>query len=169
MSSEQKQFVYELTRLVPEPDRPCSLWTYPMKRSDSRATPTTAAFCGIVKEFLSEQEAYVWMLNHFMNQEPKPFTGTASDLKYLCCGARGATYFAQRPQILRKPYALRNGWHAELNLGNSQKIRNLGKLASVAQLKYGVDWRWDALNRHTNTPIDVEALLAELDQFTRSA
>lgn len=137
-----------------------------MKRSDNRATPTTATFDGSRKEFLSEQEAYVWMLNRFISHEPQLFTGTASHLKYICSGARGAIYFSQLPQDLRKPRALSNGWHAELNLANSQKIRNLGKLASSTHLKYGVDWKWDALNRLTNAPIDVEALLAELDQFT---
>ncbi len=137
-----------------------------MKRNDNRATPTTATFGGTRKEFLSEQEAYVWMLTRFISQQPQLFSGTASHLKYICSGVRGAIYFSRLPQELRKPHALRNGWHAELNLGNSQKIRNLGKLASAIHLKYGVDWKWDALNRHTNAPIDVEALLAELDQFT---
>ena len=134
-----------------------------MKRSDNRSTPTTATFRGTAKEFFSEQDAYVWMLDRFISCEPQLFTQAAPDLKYLCHGARGATYFSQSKAEPRKPHPLSNGWYVELNLGNTQKILNLGKLASAARLKYGVDWKWDALNQRTRVPIDVEAILAELE------
>jgi hypothetical protein len=153
-----------ITGTFPSPWAP-----HPMKSSDNRSTPTTATFRGTPKEFSSEKDAYLWMLGRFISCEPQLFTGTASHLRYLCYGARGAIYFSRSRVELRKPQPLPNGWYVELNLGNTQKIRNLGKLASAAQLKYGTDWKWDALNRHTKAPIDVEALLAELEQFTRIA
>ncbi len=140
-----------------------------MKRSDNRSTPTTATFRGTAKEFFSEKDAYVWMVERFISYKPQLFTHTASDdLKYLCYGARGATYFSRSKVELRKPHSLPNGWYVELNLGNTQKIRNLGRFASAVRLKYEVDWKWDALNRRTKAPIDVEAILAELDQFART-
>ena len=137
-----------------------------MIRCDNRSTPTTATFRETAMEFFSEQEAYVWMIEKFLNCEPKLFKNTALNLKYLCHGARGAIYFSRSKLELRKPYLISNGWYVELNLRNTQKIRNLGKLANAARLKYKIDWKWSALNQRTKAPIDVDMLLAELEQFT---
>lgn len=134
-----------------------------------RSTPTTATFREVAMEFLSEQDAYVWMIERFLSHDPQLFTHTASNLRYLCHGTRGATYFSQSAVELRTPHSLLNGWYVELNLGNTQKVRNLGKLALAGKLKYGIDWKWHALNRRTRAPIDVESLLAEIEQISSIA
>jgi hypothetical protein len=133
-----------------------------MKRLDNRSTPTTVTFRGKTKEFTSEQDAYIWLIGEFIRYEPSLFDCSPSTLKYLCKGRRGASYFATSDKALRRPHPLLNGWYAELNLGNTQKVKNLGKMAITLKLKYDGDWKWNALNRHTKKPVDVDALLAEL-------
>ena len=138
-----------------------------LKRSDSRSTPTTAIFKGTEIAFVSEQDAYCWMIKRFLNYKPQLLTDTASNFKHLCFGARGATYFSQSKADIRKPHQLTNGWYVEMNLSNTQKICNLIKIANAAGLVYETDWKWDVLNRRTKAPIDVEALLAEIAKFAR--
>lgn len=133
-----------------------------MKRSDNRSTPTTATFRGVAKNFISEQEAYIWLLDRFVSLDQAMFDRAASTSKDLCQGARGAIYFSSSAKNLRKSHPLVNGWFAELNLGNSQKFRNLVKIARTLHLQFELDWNWHALNRYAPKPVDGDALLAEL-------
>jgi hypothetical protein len=133
-----------------------------MKAPTRRGTPTDVYVRGERKHCISEQDAYIWTLERFLRLRPNAFRSTVRDLQYICRGRRGAVYFSAFGNQLRKPHLLSNGWHAELQISNDQKIRCLAKIAIALRLSYGKDWTWDALNRYTREPIDPDALLDEL-------
>lgn len=135
------------------------------------AKPTEAMFQGRHKHFDSEKDAYVWLIERFVQHYPQLFDAPDGNTLYVVKGSR-AMYFAMslrrlfgdKPLLAADPnkyHRLFNGWYAKLVLSEPQKLSLLSKFATVAGLKFGTDWDWNSLGK--NSPdLDVEALLQEL-------
>ena len=119
------------------------------------ANPTIASFRGTVKHFVSAKEAYVWMLNRFFEAKPDVFADDSLDSLSMPTGSK-RLYFERTPQALfaHNPRlaedsnlycCLVNGWYADVNLSNKQKLKNLVKFAKVANLERRRDWEWQVL------------------------
>lgn len=135
------------------------------------AKPTEAMFQGSHRHFDSEKEAYVWLIERFVQHYPRLFDAPDGSTLYVAKGSR-TMYFARSLRRLfgakqhlaadpNKYHRLPNGWYAKLVLSDSQKLSLLSKFATVAGLKFGTDWDWNSLGK--NSPdLDADALLQEL-------
>lgn len=134
---------------------------------------TDVEFRGRKEYFDSEKEAYVWLLERFIQHYPKPFVELDWETVFVAKGPR-ALYFAKSLQRLfgehgqhlaadpNKWCQLHNGWYAKLVLSETQKIGLLTKFATVARLRFGVDWDWNDEGR-LNPQRSTEDLLRELE------
>jgi hypothetical protein len=119
----------------------------------------------------SEKDAYVWLIERFVQHYPRLFDAPDGNTLYVAKGSR-TMYFARSLRRLfgnkqhlaadpNKYHRLSNGWYAKLVLSDSQKLSILSKFATVAGLKFGTDWDWNSLGK--NSPhLDADALLQEL-------
>ena len=134
--------------------------------------PTDAMFLGKAIHFESEKEAYVWLMERFTQHYPKLFDEINWETAFVAKGKR-TLYFAKALSKLfrtspdhvadaNKYHRLANGWYAKLVLSELQKVDLLFKFASMANLKIGIDWDWNARGR--NSPcLSADELLRELD------
>ncbi len=134
--------------------------------------PTDAMFLGKEMHFDSEKEAYIWLMERFTQHYPKLFAEINWETAFVAKGKR-TLYFAKSLKNLfrtspehatdnNKHHRLANGWYAKLVLSEVQKLDLLFKFASVANLRFGEDWDWNARGR--NSPhISVDELLRELE------
>jgi hypothetical protein len=117
-----------------------------------RATPSTARFRDIHKEFATGREAYIWLVENIISARPATFRDpTSKALKIILGNSR--KYFAHNLETLFRdsPYLmaekstfarLTNGWVASVNLSNAQKFDILLRLSALARLAYPQDWEW---------------------------
>lgn len=136
---------------------------------------TEAEFRGRKENFASEKDAYVWLLERFIQSYPKPFVELDWETVFVAKGPR-ANYFAkslgrlfgeQRQHLAKDPNSycrLSNGWYAKLVLSETQKLGLLMKFAAVAGFLYGVDWDWNGVGR-AEPHRSAEELLRELDSL----
>jgi len=110
------------------------------------STPTTAVFGGLIRTFNSEADAYVWMVNRFIEHAPRIFKNP-DKLKHFNKDSRDAVRFTQTKSDGLTPRLLINGWFVDVNLPHYQKFRILEQLANLAGLKHGTDWHWHATAR----------------------
>ncbi len=141
-----------------------------MRRGGSK--PTEVMFQGVTKHFPSEKEAYVWLMEHFIQHYPKPFEEIDWETRFVAKGVR-TLYFARslknlfktspaHASDLNKYRRLANGWYAKLVLSEVQKVELLMKFATVASLRMGLDWDWN--ERAKNAPqLSADDLLRELE------
>lgn len=135
------------------------------------ARPTVLSFRGEEREFPSQKQAYIWLVERFIAHNPRPFVDLDWRTVYIVKGPR-ILYFArslralfkQSPRLANdknKHHRLTNGWYAQLYLSENQKVEILERLGAVAHLKMGVDWDW---NGRGLSPVHVDAneLLEEL-------
>jgi hypothetical protein len=158
--------------------------------SSSGTTETIATFRSTEKRFPTAKGAYVWLVGHFIGVKPEVFTDVRWETTgYVAVGLRrtesgGAirNYFAHSPQQLfrNSPWLaenpsnyvrLQNGWYANTNLNNREKLDILTRFGWVVGLTYGPDWDFEVLDpseglRERNERIALgDKLLAELDQL----
>lgn len=134
--------------------------------------PTDVEFLGKKEHFDSEKEAYVWLIERFLQHYPKPFVELNWETVFVAKGPR-ALFFAKSLRRLfgkkqhlaedqNKYHRLTNGWYAKLVLSEPQKLGLLMKFATVAKLSFGADWDWDS--RGKNSPhLSADDLFRELD------
>ena len=123
-----------------------------------RDTPTTAAFLGATANCASEQEAYIWIVEKVLKYEPQL---SGERIAEACPGKQGTEYFSRSSGKLFRYQHLSNGWFAELNISNDQKVKIVETLTQMAGLTHD-QWGWRATNRSTNLPPDVNAMLKDL-------
>lgn len=137
--------------------------------------PTEVMFLGKIARFPNQKEAYVWLIEQFIQHYPQPFEEIDWQTRFIAKGTR-ALYFAKSLKKLfhtatghaadhaadpTKYHRLANGWYAKLILSEKQKVELLTKLAIVAKLKMGTDWDWN--ERAKNAPQwSADELLASL-------
>ena len=152
-------------------DKRYPAWRSPAsKRGGSK--PTDAMFLDEVRHFPTEKEAYVWLMERFVEHYPKPFKTIDLETKFVAVGAR-TLYFAKSLKNLFKTspahaadptkyHRLSNGWYAKLILSEKQKVDLLYKFGTVAGLMMGRQWDWNG--RAAASPqLSADELLAQLD------
>jgi hypothetical protein len=112
----------------------------------------------------SEKEAYRWTIEAFLSDKPGLFTDPKSGPS-ICTGGNGRPLFASSRNGMIDPVRLSNGFYAETNLNEGEKVQILDKLGQYAGWKLGRDWHWQAENRPPIPIIDTDALLAKLAKF----
>ncbi len=138
-----------LAERFPESDKPTR---------NGAAVPTIARFRSDEIEFKSQKEAYVWLIERFINAKPDIFETTSWQTDFVSKGKQGRYYFARSPgelfsldsQHLAQKSSnfklLPNGWYANTNLSSEQSLEILTRYASLANLR-GEDWVWTPLER----------------------
>jgi hypothetical protein len=131
------------------------------RTTDSRpggSKATEVEFRGRQAHFKSQKAAYIWLVERFIEHNPKPFVELDWQTAFVAEGPR-AVYFAKSLRALfgeqgqhlaadpNKWHHLSNGWYAKLVLSELQKIDLLSKLAAVARLLFGVHWDWNGQGR----------------------
>jgi hypothetical protein len=102
-----------------------------------------------------------------MRANPEPFAKPNWQTDFVRRGER-RFYFARSaielyplsPHLAEDPnkvYQLANGWYADLNLNDDQKLTILMQLAVLARLQQEVDWDWETL-APKRAPIDLNKL-----------
>jgi hypothetical protein len=135
------------------------------------ATPVDAMFLGTRRHFYTAKDAYLWLLERFIQHYPKPFVKLDWETLFVAKGPR-AIFFAKSLAKLfgskthladdkNKYHRLTNGWYAKLVLSNQQKLDLLLKFSTIAQLKFGIDWDWDDLGK-AFPDLDADELLDEV-------
>lgn len=143
------------------------------KRPSNRggARPTVAMFQGEVREFPSQKEAYIWLIERFVANNPSPFVNLNWETVFIVKGQE-VLYFAksllvlflQKPHLGEDPnmhHRLSNGWYARLVLNEEQKVEILERIAAVSRFKMGVDWDWNSRGLAPGR-LDPDELLREL-------
>ena len=135
-------------------------------------TPTTVTFLGKQRDFLTAKEAYLWLIERFVERYPRPLTEIGWETHFIAIGPRSvffarslAKLFASAPHLADDPnkyHRLGNGWFVKLVLSNKQKLEILLKFASLASLQFGKDWDWNARGQ-TYEHIDGDALLEQFE------
>jgi hypothetical protein len=137
------------------------------------AKPTDVAFQGKQRHFDSEKEAYVWLIERFVQHHPKPFVEIDWETRLVAKGPR-ALFFAKSLKRLfgdkgqhlaadaTKYHRLTNGWYAKLVLSEDQKLGLLKKFSIITQLRFGVDWDWNSLGKNA-TQFSADDLLREIE------
>lgn len=134
--------------------------------------PTDVEFQGKTMHFESEKEAYIWLIERFIQHYSKPFVELNWETVFVAKGPR-ALYFAKSLRRLfgnrqhlaedsNKYHRLTNGWYAKLVLSELQKLSLLIKFATVAQLKFGTNWDWNSRGRSAPF-LSADDLLRELE------
>lgn len=134
------------------------------------SNPTEAMFMGKTRRFETQKEAYVWLMERFIQYYPKPFEQIDRQTVFVAAGAR-TLYFARSLKNLFgtsladsaepcKYHRLTNGWYAKVVLSEHQKIELLEKFAAVAGLRIGRDWDWNGRSKVAPF-VDVDTLLAK--------
>ncbi len=134
--------------------------------------PTTALFLKETRHFPTEKEAYVWLMERFVQHYPKPFETIDWETRFVAVGTR-TIYFAKSlknlvktsPALASDPtkyHRLANGWYAKLVLSEKQKVDLLYKFGTVAGLLMGRHWDWNG--RAAASPqMTAEELLQQLE------
>lgn len=120
------------------------------------ARPTVARFLGREQHCDTSKDAYVWLVERFINKNPKVFDEPSKDTLYVALGTRRnyfgrsvATMFAGNPELAANAsnyVRLSNGWYANVNLNNAQKLDILMRLAALARLEYPEHWDFEVLD-----------------------
>lgn len=147
----------------------------------------SASFHAKEKSFDHAKDAYLWLIERFIEIKPDILVERSWETTgVIAVGrARGRAgkplrnYFAKSPEKLfpetprlaekRSNYAkLQNGWYANINLGNHEKLDILIRFGDVLHLAHETDWRFIVQNPSTGfqarlTRPNADDLLAELD------
>lgn len=120
------------------------------------AKPTIARFLGKEQHCDSSKDAYVWLVERFINKNPKVFDEPSKDTLFVALGKRrnyfgrsAARMFSGNPELAENSsnyVQLSNGWYANTNLNNAQKFDILMRLAALARLKYPEQWGFEVLD-----------------------
>lgn len=135
---------------------------------------TVAMFQGEQREFPSQKDAYLWLIERFIARNPKPFVDLDWQTLLIAKGPR-ILYFAKSLRVLfrqnpdlakdkNKHSRLSNGWYAQLILNEDQKVEILERIASVSNLRMGVDWDWNGRGLAPGR-VDVDDLLRDLQDL----
>lgn len=134
---------------------------------------TDVEFRGRKEHHATEKEAYVWLLERFIERYPKPFVELDWETVFVAIGPRAA-YFAKSVERLFGAHhqhlaadrnnwvRLSNGWYAKLVLSEVQKLALLLKFGGVAGLLFGVDWDWNGRGR-ANPQQSADDILREME------
>lgn len=120
------------------------------------AKETVGRFLGKQQHFKTSKEAYVWLVERFAQYNPRLFDEPSKDTLYVALGKRRnyfgrtlARMFRGTPHLAENSsnyVRLSNGWYANVNLNNAQKLDVLMRLAALARLEYGDEWDFDVLD-----------------------
>ncbi len=114
------------------------------------AKQTKVSFRGAESSFHDAKDAYVWLLNKFIDAEPSFWASRREKVR-----GRVQLYFAKTPEklLVNSPDLVKqtniyqqlvDGWIAYVRLANRLKLQNLQDVfAEIADLKFGEDWTWE--------------------------
>lgn len=129
-------------------------------------------FLGQKQHCDSEKDAYIWLIERFIQHYPKPFVVLDWETVFVAAGPRSLYFAKSLNRLFGESYErlaqkqhnwrrLSNGWYAKLVLNEKQKLGLLNKFSAVAQLRFGVDWDWNCEGRENPQKSPME-LLQEL-------
>jgi hypothetical protein len=139
---------------------------------------TDVEFKGRTAHFNTQKDAYIWLLERFIQAYPKPFEEMSRDTVFIAKGPR-ALFFAKSLEQLfgdehqdlasdsTKWRQLSNGWYAKLVLSEVQKRELLTKFATVARWRFGIDWDWNGKGRANPEP-STDELLRRFDDLSNT-
>jgi len=116
------------------------------------ANATVVEFRG--KRFSADlsKDAYIWLINRFLEVKPSLLGGDDFDDLLMPTGTKRhyfartpAQLFAHNPKLADDSNNFRllsNGWYADVNLADDRKLKVLRDTAKMAGLKEGADWKW---------------------------
>jgi len=126
--------------------------------------PTIASFRGAKREFRSSKEAYIWLVERFLNYKSDLISDDSWDLLVIDTARSQRNYFARTPKALfpeddtrrakgndsladnpNNYVLLPNGWYANANLDNGTKRKILTRLGEASGLANPQDWTWEVL------------------------
>lgn len=138
-----------------ELDRRFSGWDH-VKTRRGGSKPTIVRFRGQEQYFDTSKDAYVWLVERFAAYNSKVFDEPSKETLYVALGKRRnyfgrslAKMFKGNPGLAENHnnyVRLSNGWYANVNLNNSQKLEILMRLAALARLEYAEDWDFEVLD-----------------------
>jgi hypothetical protein len=152
-------------------DRRFSGWGGPASRRGG-AEPTEVFFRGMRGFFDTQKDAYIWLIERFIEAYPKPFVKLDWETVRVAKGPR-SLYFSRSLKSLfgesgehlaadpNNWHCLTNGWYAKVNLSQAQKLALLHKFAVFAKLKEQTDWTWST-DSYSASQASSDALLREL-------
>lgn len=129
---------------------------------------TKAMYAGIEREFPSQKEAYIFLVDRFLQAKPDLFDA-AWKVKFSAKRSIRRDHFARSPRELftKTPRLAENdanyarvssGWFANTNIAKREKRKNLFRLAALGNFACGKDWSWDG-----DTGEEMKRMLAEFD------
>lgn len=127
-----------------------------IKSRKGGAKPAIARFFERAQSFSTSKDAYLWLIERFIDSKPSVFDDPSKDTIYLALG-RKRNYFGRNmkkmfhgtPKLIENPcnYALlTNGWYANINLNNPQKFDILMRFAALSGMEYPAQWDWEVLD-----------------------
>jgi len=116
------------------------------------AKPTVATFRGRTVRFKSAVQAYLWLIERFLNHQPALLERQAEWHPFLFRGTL-RTYFARDPALLfpegsdlpHRPGTVAHvcpGWVANINLNDPLKFEILVRVSALTALEYSDDWEF---------------------------
>jgi hypothetical protein len=149
------------------------------------ATPTRCVFDGKERQFSTAKEAYLWLIERFVEARPSIFNEPSREETLYVALGKKRNYCAKTPSALfrkgtpelsdnKNNYTrLSNGWYANVNLSNTNKFEILLRFGALVHKRFERDWDFDVLDP-TEGLIDkqkivvqsqaiVESLLADLE------
>ena len=122
------------------------------RQREGRGTPATARFRKEQEWFPSSKEAYVWLMQKFIQDRPDILEGEDWQRAFIAKG-RAVNYFAKDVESLfrRSPHLAKDsnkyawlggGWYADVNLNNVQKFDALCRFGAAAEYEFKKDWDW---------------------------
>jgi len=137
-----------LTLIEVELDKRSPGWRNP--HGFGKPQPTYARFREEAHDFPSQIEAYLFLMERFVDVRPS-FLESEDHMSRVAIAGRAGKFFARTPIELWNGsphlaedghYAqLSNGWYASTNLSRGQKVTVLSRFAAFAQIP-GTDWEF---------------------------
>lgn len=129
------------------------------------ATPAVASFHNVKQRFETAKEAYVWLIEKFIEAHPEPFLTSSWETMFIAKGTR-RNYFGRnlKKMFHGSPHLaddqnnymrLSNGWFANLNLNNDEKLTILFKFAAVGNFVFDQEWKWEIEEKLVGDDLDI--------------
>lgn len=146
----------ELAHIAKEAlDKRFADWAKPRHRA-SGARSTVVRYRGSEQHFPTAKEAYVWLIQHFVDAKPALFQIVNWETAFVARGKKRNYFGRNRRRMFHgsphladdsNNYArLPNGWYMNTNLSNREKFDILCRFAAIARLRHGTDWTWEVVD-----------------------
>jgi len=156
IAANERELAYEIRDVIEE--------RFPPLARRGGPAETVGRYKGMERHFGTAIEAYIWLVERFIEVRPEVFTDIKWETTgYVAVGQRRSeghairNYFAKSPTKLfrESPHLadnpnnycrLANAWYANKNLSNAQKFDILCRFGWVVGLTWRTDWDLEVLD-----------------------